>query len=36
MIYDQFMLNKTDVTHVEKYTRCIIGVFNLCIDDTAS
>ncbi len=36
MISDQFMLNRTDVTHVEKYTQCIIGVFNLSIDDTAS
>ncbi len=35
MISDQFMLNRTDVTHMEKYTRCIIGVFNLSIDDTA-
>ncbi len=36
MISDQFMVNRTDVTHVEKYTRCIIGVFSLSIDDTAS
>ncbi len=36
MISDQFKLNRTDVTHVEKYTPCLIGVFNLSIDGTAS
>ncbi len=36
MISVQFMLNRTDVTHVEKYTGCVIGVFNLSIDDTTS
>ena len=36
MISDQLMLNRKDVTHVEKYTRCITDVFNLNIDDTGS
>ncbi len=36
MISDRFMINRTDVTYVGTYTRCIIGVFNLSIDDTAS
>ena len=36
MISNQFKFNRTDVTHVEKYTQWLIGVFNLRIDDTAS
>ncbi len=32
---DQFMIIWTDVTHVGKHTRYIVGVFNLSIDDTA-